>query len=124
MERRRVEGWGNDVVGRKADADSLLRVAEEFGVREEAGSMKGLRWRQRSRCCPGAPTQHAGAHPVCPISSHGDQLARRLILQQRQLPFSDRRYVHNGEHETSLCKEVTLVQGPETVPFLVYCCYR
>lgn len=38
--------------GRKADTDSLLHVAEEFGVRKEAGSMKGLKRRQRSRCCP------------------------------------------------------------------------
>lgn len=52
MERRGAEGRGKDVLGSKADTDSLLRVAEELGVRKEAGSMKGLEWRQRSRCCP------------------------------------------------------------------------
>lgn len=76
-----VERQGKDVLGKEADTGSLQPAAEEFGVWKEAGSMKGLKRRQRSRCCPGAPRQqHAGTHPVCPISSHGDELTRRLIL--------------------------------------------
>lgn len=50
--RQGVGGRGKDVPGRKTDTDSLILLAEEFYVREEAGLMKGLKWRQRSRCCP------------------------------------------------------------------------
>lgn len=52
MERWGVCGRGEDVLGRRTDTDSLLRVAEEFGVRKEAGTAEGLKREQRSRCWP------------------------------------------------------------------------
>lgn len=98
-------GRGNDVPGRKTDTGSLILLAEEFYVRKESGLMKGLKWRQRSRC-------RSTTTRRCSISSHGDSLARQLMLQHvRYILASTDMNLPNGEHETSLFHLLTFAQA-------------
>lgn len=60
---------------------SLVHEAEGFGATQEAGSMKGLKRRKKTeQVLPGSATTTRWRSAVCPISYHGDELARQLIL--------------------------------------------
>lgn len=103
--RQGCGGRGKAVPWRKTDTGSLILLAEEFYVRKESGLMKGLKWRQRSRCCSTTTRR-------CSISSHGDSLARQRILQHVRYIFATTDMnLPSGEHETSLFSLSTFVQA-------------